>query len=466
MQFSIKNKLFVIIAGFVSISFVFLATFIALFYSFFYIENQKDLLRSSYLGLQAINLDMEIDTLSLNEEFDYYYIDEEYMIVESNVAYFKENKTNYFSVFEPDIVIPESGVTDLPLEIKGKNKLGSVDFFQIAFRTPNKENTLIIGKSLSKPFDVSRSFVILLILSLFPIIMLLYLFVHRISEYFTEPIIKLSEQTRNIANLDFTDKKIVFSSDEIGDLSKNLDLVSNSLETKIKQVHMQNNKLKEYLEKQKDFVSNISHELKTPITVIHGYSELLEAKLKKSKGDRHIKRIKEEILFMDNIITILLDISYMEKNISKGTLEDVDLKLLLKNVIDVYYKKEEEKKCIRIKFSGESFIKKCDETRLKMIFINYISNALKYKDDKTNIIVSLRSYEKGIEFTVKNQCKNMDEEKLNLLWENFYKTDTARNNRENGSGIGLYLVKTISNTYGYKFFSKKEGNEVTFGIIF
>ncbi len=198
----------------------------------------------------------------------------------------------------------------------------------------------------------------------------------------------------------------------------------------------------------KEFVSNISHELRTPITAIQGYLETLEdgkvddeetrQKFMKiiSKQANRLSHIVEDLLKLSRIETGSLDFNWQE------------LKPLVLSAVDIC-KERAEKKKISIELDlGRDLAAKLNESLLQQALINLIDNAIKYSPEDSRIVISTRQLDEGISLEVKDQGPGISQEHHDRLFERFYSVDKARSKELGGSGIGLAIVKHISRAHG------------------
>jgi two-component system, OmpR family, phosphate regulon sensor histidine kinase PhoR len=203
--------------------------------------------------------------------------------------------------------------------------------------------------------------------------------------------------------------------------------------------------LKNLEQMRKDFVANVSHELKTPITSIKGFSEtLLDGAMQDTEA---LKSFLEIILAesdrLQSLIQDLLELSKIEKHGFELSLEKQEMPALIGEVLPIL-KDKAEKKEITIHTSFESRGEaEIDPYRLKQVFINLISNAIVYTPKGGDVTISVTEDEKKVHVSIKDNGMGITEEELPRIFERFYRVDKARSRNSGGTGLGLAIVKHI-----------------------
>ena len=302
-----------------------------------------------------------------------------------------------------------------------------------------------------------------------------------ITERYTKPI----EEHKNIANemakLNFKRKyRINDSEDEIDELGKSINTLSDKLEETINQLKINNSELEKDIEAKskidemrKQFISDVSHELKTPIALIQGYAEGLVENVTTDEESRkfYTEVILDEANKMDKLVKRLLELMKLEYEDRKFNDEKFDIVELINSVVKNSKVVLEEQK-INVDFQEENPIYVfADDFYIEQVITNYFTNAIKNVEEIDKVKEIKISVKKSKELgkyrvSVFNTGKKIDEENLNRIWTRFYKVDTARTRSKGGTGIGLALVKAImtkyNNAYGVK--NKKNGVEFYFDI--
>ena len=301
-----------------------------------------------------------------------------------------------------------------------------------------------------------------------------------ITRKFTNPISQLSEITNQMARLDFSKKyRITDSDDEINELGKNINTMSDKLESTINQLKENNKELEKDIEEKskidemrKQFISDVSHELKTPIALIQGYAEGLIENVNKDEESRkfYAEVILDESNKMDQLVKQLLELMKLEYGKREFNDKKFDLNELIKEVIRKCNVMLEENKIEVIFNQTEPVYVYADDFYIDQIVTNYFTNAIKNAenttDEKKQIQIRIEKNDDKARVFVFNTGKNIDKDDLDRVWGRFYKVDGSRNRENGGSGIGLSIVKAIQTNYknGYGVSNKENGVEFYFDI--
>ncbi|WP_045523572.1 two-component system histidine kinase PnpS [Neobacillus niacini] len=204
--------------------------------------------------------------------------------------------------------------------------------------------------------------------------------------------------------------------------------------------------IKKLEQMRKDFVANVSHELKTPVTSIKGFSEtLLDGAMNNQDTlEAFLSIINKESERMQSLIQDLLDFSKIEQQEFKLNIQDFDLYELIKEVITMLNKKAISKDIrLELEFKREELYIQGDHDRLKQVFINLISNAILYTPPQGYVNISLFEHEKTVKIHVKDSGVGIKKEEIPRIFERFYRVDRARSRDSGGTGLGLAIVKHL-----------------------
>ena len=295
-----------------------------------------------------------------------------------------------------------------------------------------------------------------------------------VSTYITRPIKQLSDIAERMSEMDFDARYEGSDKGEIGLLGKSMNNMSEKLEHNIAELKKANLELKKDIDKKEkleimrtDFLSNVSHELKTPIALIQGYAEGLKEGITDDPESMefYCDVIMDEANKMNTMVKRLLTLNQIEFGNDEPDMERFNINELIASVVDANAIRAGQKN-MSIVFDNrneQNFVW-ADEYKTEEVLTNYISNALNHCDGKQAIEVRTSKSEDGatITVTVYNSGRNIAEEDLERIWEKFYKTDKARTREYGGNGIGLSIVKAIMESMGQEYGVRNVSDGVEF----
>lgn len=293
-----------------------------------------------------------------------------------------------------------------------------------------------------------------------------------ISKSFTHPIRELNEMTKRMSDLDFSAKYDVKTNDEIGMLGRSINSLSESLEDKIQKLKEANMELEKDIEEtskisemRSQFISDVSHELKTPIALIQGYAEGLADNVVTDEESKkyYVDVILDEANRMSELTKGLLDLTNLEYGKTELQWQEFDIT----NLMEAIAKKNElllKEKGITLEFNdSQHYQVRGDVFRIEQVITNYLNNAIKNVDGEKKIRIQVEEREnKLIRVNVFNTGKNIADEDMARIWVRFYKVDSSRNRAAGGSGIGLSLVRAIMTQHGNAYGAENQEGGVNF----
>ncbi len=275
-----------------------------------------------------------------------------------------------------------------------------------------------------------------------------------ISRKITEPILQLSGISERMNHLDFEAKYTGNSHNEIGKLGYNINLLSDTLESTISELKTANNELRKDIarkeeidEMRREFLSNVSHELKTPIALIQGYAEGLQYEIDSDAESReyYCSVIVDEAAKMNRMVRQLMSLNQLESGNDVTSMERFDIVELVRNYVqsaDILIRQSRAE--VTVSEEKPLFVWG-DEFKVEEVVMNYFTNALHHVDFERKINIRFTKMEERgcVRISVFNTGKTIPEESMPRLWEKFYKVDKARTREYGGSGVGLSIVKAI-----------------------
>lgn len=261
-----------------------------------------------------------------------------------------------------------------------------------------------------------------------------------ISHMITKPLRHVSEVTSEIAKNDFSEKFLITRHDEIGQLENNINIMSTNLENTINQLTEQLEHVQRLEHTRKQFIANFTHEIKTPLGIIAGYSELLEDATSQESREKYISIINEQIERINGIVLTMLELSRLESGKIELNNYYVSLSELVEEVIDDF-EYELEKKQLHVVKEYEEVDLDCDPIQIERVINNLTSNAIKHTEEHGTITYRIMKHR----FEIENEGHHLSQEEMESIWEAYISKD------QGGTGLGLPIVKAILERHGYHF---------------
>ncbi|XMB86565.1 HAMP domain-containing sensor histidine kinase [Mycoplasmatota bacterium WC44] len=326
------------------------------------------------------------------------------------------------------------------------SNVNTLDGENILLTVYSLNNIVIISKGLStfNLFTYVSAFIILIGLSL--------IYIKRVSI----PLININETTKKLSNLDFdTTLEKYESDDEIGQLSKSIILLSTNLKTALEDLKERNEQLSIAMDREierdnlrKDFVAGVSHELKTPLSIIQASSEALSMNMFDTSEEKkeQFDLIKKEIHRSNKLIMEMMEVYKIDKNEYKSDWVTFDLKDTIIKVNESLRRLANAKN-ITTTLNINTFTITGDINKIEIVISNLYSNAIKYTNSGESIIINLN--DDG--FEIINTGASIPKESIYNLFEPFYRVDKAKSRKDGSTGLGLYIVKQILDQHDLKY---------------
>ena len=276
----------------------------------------------------------------------------------------------------------------------------------------------------------------------------------------TKPISELAELSRRMCSLDFDARYTSHAGNEIDILGENYNQMSAQLEMTISELKSANLRLREDIadkiridEMRKEFLDNVSHELKTPIALIQGYAEGLRDGITDDPESMqfYCDVIVDESSRMNKLVKSLLTLNQLESGRDAPTMERFDLTTVIRGVLgsmDIMI--QQAGATLRFEETAPVHVW-ADEFKTEEVVTNYVSNAVHHVGGDRLIEIRMEREDSKVKVTVYNTGTPIPEEDLENLWTKFYKVDKARTREYGGSGIGLSIVKAIQEGMGQEY---------------
>lgn len=258
------------------------------------------------------------------------------------------------------------------------------------------------------------------------------LFSYLISYMTTRRIKEIDRVAMEITNNNFEGVLDTKGHDELSSLSSHINTMSSNLKRNIDVLNLEIDQVKKIEQLRKEFIAQFTHEIKTPLAIINGNIDLLENVDDEDKKAKYIEVINKEIAVINDLVLQMLDLSKLEAKAITLDKKEIDLRELSEDIIDDYEQLLMDKK-LKIEIQGEDVLIVGDRKRIEMVIQNYLSNAIKHAFINSTIKIKIKENE----FSIENKGKQIDENRIDTIWESFVSDD------QKGTGLGLAIVRNI-----------------------
>ncbi|MFR3182108.1 MAG: sensor histidine kinase [Clostridia bacterium] len=484
---SVKVKLFLMLSLIILLIILFLILVNNFVFGEFYLYSKTQSLKSVYEVINDyynsganIDIDSELEKIAIKNNFDILIRNDQ------NINVFTSNKDFFSTLGQMNEMTSSINAgqiieQDEKYNIKKMKDIKTGISYELLSSQLDNGYLLYIRiplTSIEESVKISNNFLYLMAGFTILISAVIVSFVTR---KFADPILELNNIAKKMANLDFSHKyRITDADDEINNLGKSINVMSDKLERTIKQLRRTNIELEKDIEEKskidemrKSFISDVSHELKTPIALIQGYSEGLLENVNTDEESRkfYAEVILDETNKMDKLVKQLLELMTIEYgkrefNDNKFNVVELEQQVIIKSQVML-----QEKEAKMELVSPEEINVIADDFYIEQVISNYVTNALKHVkevngENHIKIYNEVNVEKNKVRIKVFNTGDNIKEEDLSRIWNRFFKADESRNRDDGGTGIGLSFVKAIMNNYKneYGVVNKENGVEFYFDL--
>lgn len=337
---------------------------------------------------------------------------------------------------------------------------------EAAFKDTDKIFPLNITAPVSAGHELTMAFLDLLPLLAGVILLISSFGAFLCSRVLVKPVLEISSISSRMANLDMTWSCKINQTDELGILTDSLNTMSRKLDAAMKELESANQKLREDMEQitrlskqRRDFFAAASHELKTPITILKGQIESMILGIGRYKDTQSaLPETLKEVENMERLVKEILAISRIEMDGLAEKAESVSISGLLRKVLESLLPLAQEKNITIHQDISADFSIWGSQFLLEKALHNVIGNAIRHSPEGAGIFITLSSSQ----LLIQNTGVTIPEEDLPVLFTPFYRVEKSRNKSTGGSGLGLYLVKTILELHEMKYGIENKENSVCF----
>ncbi|MCD8502551.1 MAG: HAMP domain-containing histidine kinase [Bacillaceae bacterium] len=253
----------------------------------------------------------------------------------------------------------------------------------------------------------------------------------------SKPLIKISKETKKIAKGNFDITLPIETKDEVGQLAEDIRLMTKQL--------------KEYRDSKQQFISHISHDLRTPITYIKGYSAIMRDSIcyDETEWKKNLQVIYNEATRLEHLVSDLFQLTKLQEGKIALTLETVDVLPWIHSILATRQLMFDNQSIeVEVNSNIDEIILKVDSQRLAQAIVNIIENSIRHTPKNGKITISIREESTEVIFAIKDSGIGIAEKDLPYIWERFYRVDKSRTSSSGGSGLGLAIVKEIVEIHG------------------
>lgn len=293
------------------------------------------------------------------------------------------------------------------------------------------------------------------------VVVLIFLASFYYSKQIAKPLLKINDTTKKIAHLDFTEKIPITSKDEIGDLSQNINTLSNKLHSHIGQLEQDIEKERKLENTRKEFIAGVSHELKTPLSIMKSCISILKDGVAEQKKDYYFQAMEKEVDKMDILILDMLELAKFESGTYNMKMDSFYIDGVIEEICEQLSAEIEKKELSVHKHICPAEVIG-NQNRIEQVIVNFITNAIRYTPEKEDIIISTIDGKDHIKVCIENKGAHIEEEQLDKIWDRFYRVDAARKRSQGGTGLGLAISKNILELHDAEYGVKNTEGGVLF----
>ena len=484
MRHSLKIKLTLIMASLVTAVVVLICVLNTTMFEKFYIKSRLNDLKNAYSSLSNVlsikNTDSDavqdaINQINYGYNINVFVLDGRWNIVYSSQTGYEDDVRWIQDInFNPNVqkkILEENSEYTIVQSFDSATSMSYI----VATGILSDGSQIIMQitiESMQENINTYNRFVIFIGTG---ILLVSIIVVYIIAAGITKPVKKLSEIAEEVSDMNFNAKYEGSDKGEIGVLGNSINVMSAKLERNISELKtanmelMKDNEIKTRNdEMRREFLGNVSHELKTPIALIQGYAEGLKEGINDDEESRNFycDVIMDEAVKMNNMVKKLLTLNQIESGNDKISIERFDLVELAGSVIRANGIVMNQKE-ITVDFKHPDTAEVwADQIQMEEVFTNYLTNAVNHCDGDRKIIITIEKKQNSVYASVYNTGHAIPEEDIERIWEKFYKVDKARTREYGGNGIGLSIVKAILDNYKASYGARnlKDGVEFWFDM--
>lgn len=256
------------------------------------------------------------------------------------------------------------------------------------------------------------------------------------------PLLRINDVTRKMASLDFSTRIPVTTDDEIGNLSRHINELSDMLHTHIRRLEEDIEREKRLEQTRKEFIAGVSHELKTPLSVIESCLHIIKDKPDSPKRDYYFSAMENEVAKMNLLITDMLELAKYESGTYQAEMQPFRLDAVVRRVCDKLAA-DAAAKSLKIHVDLLPVAVVGNELRIEQVIVNFIGNAIRYTLEGGDIFVTTVDEGARVKVYVENKGAHIPTDQLDKIWDRFYRIESSRARSTGGTGLGLAISRRI-----------------------
>ncbi|NQX65949.1 HAMP domain-containing protein [Paenibacillus alba] len=267
------------------------------------------------------------------------------------------------------------------------------------------------------------------------------------SRKIAKPLLQINKMTKRIASLDFSETIEIRSDDEIGDLSQSINSLSQTLHSYIEQLQKDIEKEKQLERTRREFISGVSHELKTPLSVMKSCISILKDGVAAHKKDHYFEAMDKEVDKMDLLIVDMLELAKFESGTYTLKMDPFSIDKLIEEICEKLSVEFSSKQLhVHIELANVEVM--ANQHRIEQVLTNFLTNAIRYTPKQEHIFISITEEQDQVKVCIENKGAHIPAYQLDKVWDRFYRGDTSRHRIQGGTGLGLAISKNILELHG------------------
>lgn len=275
------------------------------------------------------------------------------------------------------------------------------------------------------------------------------------------PLLRMDDMTQKMAKLDFSEKIPIKTEDEIGSLSRNINRLSDMLHAHIVRLEQDIEKEKRLEQTRKEFIAGVSHELKTPLSIMESCLYILKDKADSPKRDYYFAAMEDEVKKMNLLVADMLELAKYESGTYRMQMDSFRIDVLLEQIC-VKLAPDLASKQLQLHHRLAPVEVIANQHRIEQVIVNFLTNAIRYTPDHEDIVISTIEEGDTVKICIENKGVHIPAEQLEKIWDRFYRGEHSRNRSTGGTGLGLAISKQILELHG-TFYGAMNTDE---GVLF